>query len=87
MASLLVMRGVLEGEYFKLPDEPTVSIGRDDECTLQLLDPTISQSLTHYRAHSFRTFENRKRPTLSSNICDIITFLFRQAEWGVNLSP
>ena len=43
MASILITRGVLEGEYFLLPDEPIVSIGRDDQCTLQLLDRTISR--------------------------------------------
>jgi len=43
MASLLVTKGVLTGQYFRLPDEPIVSVGRDDQCTLQLLDRTISR--------------------------------------------
>ena len=43
MASILITQGVLDGEYFLLPDEPIVSIGRDDQCTLQLLDRTISR--------------------------------------------
>ena len=43
MASILVTEGVLEGEYFRLPDDAVVSIGRDDQCTLQLLDRSISR--------------------------------------------
>lgn len=43
MASIFITRGVNEGKYFRLPDEPIVSIGRDDQCTIQLLDPTISR--------------------------------------------
>jgi pSer/pThr/pTyr-binding forkhead associated (FHA) protein len=43
MASILVTKGVLEGQYLRLPDERIVSIGRDDQCTLQLLDRSVSR--------------------------------------------
>jgi pSer/pThr/pTyr-binding forkhead associated (FHA) protein len=36
-------QGPLEGTFFRLPDEPVVSVGRDDQCTLQLLDRSISR--------------------------------------------
>ncbi|MHC5029007.1 MAG: FHA domain-containing protein [Planctomycetota bacterium] len=43
MAALLMTQGPLEGTFFRLPDEPVVSVGRDDQCTLQLLDRSISR--------------------------------------------
>jgi pSer/pThr/pTyr-binding forkhead associated (FHA) protein len=42
MASLLVVEGVGQGRLMRLT-EPLVSIGRDDTCTFQILDPLISR--------------------------------------------
>lgn len=42
MASLVVLEGAGQGAYFPLT-EPLVSIGRDDTCTVQILDPLVSR--------------------------------------------
>lgn len=42
MASLVVIEGVGEGAHFPLA-QPIVSIGRDDTCTYQVLDPLVSR--------------------------------------------
>lgn len=42
MASLVVIHGPGEGSLFALGDA-LVSIGRDDECTFQVLDPLVSR--------------------------------------------
>ncbi len=42
MASLVVIEGPVEGVHFPLT-EPLVSVGRDDTCTFQVLDPLVSR--------------------------------------------
>lgn len=42
MASLVVIEGPGNGAYFPLT-EPLVSIGREDTCTFQILDPLVSR--------------------------------------------
>ena len=42
MASLVVIQGTQEGTHFPLT-EPLVSVGRDDICTFQILDPLVSR--------------------------------------------
>jgi pSer/pThr/pTyr-binding forkhead associated (FHA) protein len=42
MASLVVIEGSAEGAHFPLT-EPLVSVGRDDTCTFQVLDPLVSR--------------------------------------------
>jgi pSer/pThr/pTyr-binding forkhead associated (FHA) protein len=42
MASLVVMEGPGQGAHFPLT-EPLVSVGRDDTCTFQILDPLVSR--------------------------------------------
>ncbi len=42
MASLVVIEGAAAGAHFPLV-EPLVSVGRDDTCTFQVLDPTVSR--------------------------------------------
>lgn len=42
MASLVVMAGSEQGAQFPLT-EPMVSVGRDDTCTFQVLDPLVSR--------------------------------------------
>ena len=42
MASLVVIEGPGQGTHFPLT-EPMVSIGREDTCTFQILDATISR--------------------------------------------
>lgn len=46
MATLVVIEGPSEGTHFPLGDGP-VSIGREDTCTFQILDPRVSR--THLR--------------------------------------
>lgn len=43
MAMLLVTGGQLHGELFRIPDGKMVTIGRDDECTIQVLDKAVSR--------------------------------------------
>jgi len=42
MASLVVTGGPAEGAHFPLT-APLVSVGRDDDCTFQVLDPFVSR--------------------------------------------
>lgn len=42
MASLVVIQGPGEGAHFPLT-EALVSVGRDDTCTFQVLDPQVSR--------------------------------------------
>ena len=42
MASLVVIDGPGQGAHFPLT-EPLVSVGRDDTCTFQVLDPLVSR--------------------------------------------
>lgn len=42
MASLVVLEGQGQGAHFPLT-EPLVSVGRDDTCTIQILDPLVSR--------------------------------------------
>lgn len=42
MASLVVIEGPAQGAHFPLV-EPLVSVGRDDICTFQVLDPLVSR--------------------------------------------
>jgi pSer/pThr/pTyr-binding forkhead associated (FHA) protein len=42
MASLVVTEGPGQGTHFPLT-LPLVSVGRDDTCTFQVLDPTVSR--------------------------------------------
>ena len=43
MASLIVIEGPNKGRYFALEDHRLVSVGRDDQCTFQILDDQISR--------------------------------------------
>jgi pSer/pThr/pTyr-binding forkhead associated (FHA) protein len=43
MASLVVIEGPAQGSHFPLT-QPLVSVGRDDTCTFQVLDPLVSRS-------------------------------------------
>lgn len=42
MASLLIVEGVGEGRHLPIT-QPLVSVGRDDTCTFQILDPLVSR--------------------------------------------
>lgn len=42
MASLVVIEGQGQGTHFPLT-EPLVSVGREDTCTFQVLDPLVSR--------------------------------------------
>lgn len=42
MASLLIVEGVGQGRYLPIT-EPLISVGRDDTCTFQVLDPLVSR--------------------------------------------
>lgn len=42
MASLLIVEGVGQGRLIRLA-EPLISIGRDDTCSFQILDPLVSR--------------------------------------------
>lgn len=42
MASLVIVQGSVEGSHFPLT-LPLVSVGRDDTCTYQVLDPLVSR--------------------------------------------
>jgi pSer/pThr/pTyr-binding forkhead associated (FHA) protein len=42
MASLVVLKGPGQGSHFPLT-EPLVSVGREDDCTFQVLDPMVSR--------------------------------------------
>ena len=42
MPSLAVIEGPAEGSHFPLT-QPLVSVGRDDTCTFQILDPHVSR--------------------------------------------
>lgn len=44
MASLLITHGIREGDYHAIPDESIVTVGRDDTCTIQILDRSISRA-------------------------------------------
>ena len=46
MATLVVIDGPFQGTHFPLGDTP-VSIGREDTCSFQILDPQVSR--THLR--------------------------------------
>lgn len=52
MASLVIVEGNGQGSHFPLT-LPSVSLGRDDTCTFQVLDPLVS------RDH--RSFASTKR--------------------------
>lgn len=43
MASLVVLEGPAKGAHFPLA-LPLVSVGRDDTCTFQVLDPMVSRT-------------------------------------------
>ena len=43
MATLLVLAGESEGSYYPLDDSRLVSIGRDDQCSFQIVDAKISR--------------------------------------------
>jgi pSer/pThr/pTyr-binding forkhead associated (FHA) protein len=43
MACLVVIEGPSAGRYFALDRHHLVSVGRDDECTFQVLDPQVSR--------------------------------------------
>lgn len=43
MATLVVIEGTGEGSHFPLT-LPLVSVGRDDTCTYQILDPLVSRT-------------------------------------------
>lgn len=43
MACLIVVEGPAVGQHFALEQHPVVAIGRDEECTFQIVDPLISR--------------------------------------------
>jgi pSer/pThr/pTyr-binding forkhead associated (FHA) protein len=43
MATLLVVSGPHEGRYYPLEEHRLVSVGRDDQCSFQLVDDKISR--------------------------------------------
>lgn len=43
MACLVVISGPATGRYFPLEQHHVVAIGRDEECTFQIVDPLISR--------------------------------------------
>jgi len=51
MASLVVLEGTGQGAHFPLT-EPLVSVGRDDTCTIQILDPQVSRKHLQVRLDS-----------------------------------
>lgn len=42
MPSLVISHGAAIGDHYKLT-EPLISIGRDDDCTIQILDEQVSR--------------------------------------------
>lgn len=51
MPTLTVIQGPAEGAHFSLT-EPLVSVGRDDTCTIQILDPFVSRKHLQIRLDS-----------------------------------
>lgn len=51
MASLIVMAGPAAGRHLPLGEQPLISIGRDDQCTFQLLDEQVSRKHLQIRRH------------------------------------
>jgi pSer/pThr/pTyr-binding forkhead associated (FHA) protein len=43
MATIVVTAGPCEGQSFPLEESRLVSVGRDDQCTIQLLDEQVSR--------------------------------------------
>lgn len=43
MACMVVIEGPATGQHFALAQHKLVAIGRDDECTFQIVDPLISR--------------------------------------------
>jgi len=43
MACLIVIEGPATGKHFPLDEHRIVSIGRDDDCTFQIVDPAVSR--------------------------------------------
>ena len=43
MACLVVIEGPATGQHFALAQHKLVAIGRDDECTFQIVDPLVSR--------------------------------------------
>ena len=43
MACLLIAEGDSDGRAFALDEHRLVSLGRDDDCTVQILDPQVSR--------------------------------------------
>ena len=43
MACLVVIEGPSAGRYFALEEHHLVSVGRDEECTFQVVDPQVSR--------------------------------------------
>lgn len=82
MASLVIVEGTSVGSHFPLK-EALVSVGRDDECTIQILDAMISRkhlqvrfdaSLGKHVAGDYRSahgvFVNGKQIVLDTSLCD-----------------
>ncbi len=51
MASLVIIEGLGQGAHFPLT-LPLVSVGRDDTCTFQVLDPLVSRKHLQVRLDS-----------------------------------
>lgn len=43
MACLVVIEGPATGHHFALAQHKLVAVGRDDECTFQIVDPLVSR--------------------------------------------
>jgi pSer/pThr/pTyr-binding forkhead associated (FHA) protein len=43
MACLVVIEGPATGQHFALAQHKLVAIGRDDDCTFQIVDPLVSR--------------------------------------------
>ncbi len=43
MATLLMIAGPKKGHYYPLQDSRLISVGRDDQCTIQIVDDRVSR--------------------------------------------
>ncbi len=52
MACLVIVEGPATGQHFALGQNNAVAIGRDEECTFQIVDPLISRKHLQIRVGS-----------------------------------
>lgn len=50
MACLVIVEGPVAGAHFALASHKVVDIGRDEECTFQIVDPLVSRHHVQIRA-------------------------------------